>query len=60
MNEEWAFATKLTDLSENGECFDSELEIFEVKFLGEMDVDEPRSEKLTAQTIKSLISKAKG
>lgn len=50
----------MTDLSENGECFDTELEIYDVKFLGDMDVDEPRSEKLTAQTIKTIISKAKG
>lgn len=60
LNEEWAFATKMTDLSENGEVFDTEMEIFDVKLLGDMDVDEPRSEKLTAQTIKSIIAKAKG
>lgn len=62
LNEEFAFATKMAELSETNEDCDasSDIEIFEVKFLGEMFVEEARSDKITAQSIKNIITEAKG
>ncbi|XP_031624144.1 low density lipoprotein receptor adapter protein 1-A-like [Contarinia nasturtii] len=61
--EDWAFATKLTDLSENYEddCENaySDLEIFQAKFLGSTTIQAAKSEKATANAIKSIISSAK-
>lgn len=62
--EDWSFSTKLTDLSENfedeGENGYPELEIFQVKFLGCSTIHAAKSEEATANTIKSIITAAKG
>lgn len=63
LSEEWAFATKLKDLNETEDdrC-DSDLadiDIFAVKFLGSTLIDEPRSEKVTANAVQHMISKTK-
>lgn len=62
--EDWAFATKLADLSENmddeNENAFHDLEIFQVKFLGSSTVNAAKSEEATANAIKSIISTAKG
>lgn len=62
--EDWAFATKLADLSENmddeNENAFPDLEIFQVKFLGSSTVNAAKSEEATANAIKSIISTAKG
>lgn len=64
IGEDWSFATKLTDLSENfedeGENGYPELEIFQVKFLGCSTIHAAKSEEATANTIKSIITAAKG
>lgn len=64
VGEDWSFATKLTDLSENFEDENEtrypELEIFQVKFLGCSTIHAPKSEEVTANTIKSIITAAKG
>lgn len=64
VGEDWSFATKLTDLSENlddeNEFGYPDLEIFQVKFLGSTTIDAAKSEEATANAIKSIISTAKG
>lgn len=65
VGENWAFASKLSDLSENfdedgGENGFSDLDIFTVKFLGSTSVKTPKSEIVTANAIKNIISTAKG
>lgn len=62
--ENWAFASKLSDLSENfdddgSENVFSDLEIFSVKFLGCTPVNAAKSEMVTANAIKNIISTAK-
>ncbi|XP_055304873.1 low density lipoprotein receptor adapter protein 1-like isoform X2 [Sitodiplosis mosellana] len=63
VGEDWAFATKLTDLCENFEDENEngfpELEIFQVKFLGCSTIHAAKSEAVTANTIKSIITAAK-
>lgn len=60
LNEEWAFATKLKDFGETeDERCDNEIDIFEVKFLGSTLIDEPRSETVTANAVKHMVSKTK-
>lgn len=68
VGENWAFASKLSDLSENfdedggggGENGFSDLDIFTVKFLGSTTVKAAKSEVVTANAIKNIISTAKG
>lgn len=64
VGEDWAFATKLTDLSENFEDEHDnrfpELEIFQVKFLGCSKIHAAKSEEATANAIKNIITTAKG
>lgn len=65
VGENWAFASKLSDLSENfdddgGENRFSDLEIFTVKFLGSTTVKAAKSDEATANAIKNIISTAKG
>lgn len=64
VGEDWAFATKLADLSENFEDENengfSELEIFQVKFIGSTTIHAAKSEEATANAIKTIISTAKG
>lgn len=67
VGENWAFASKLSDLSENfdedgggGENGFSDLDIFTVKFLGSASVKAAKSEVTTANAIKNIISAAKG
>lgn len=65
MDEDWAFAKKFTEFSDNNDENEksnelSDLEIFQVKFLGSTTVDAPKSEKVTANAIKSIITTAKG
>lgn len=63
LSEEWAFATKLKDFNEaeDDRCDNdlTDIEIFAVKFLGSTLIDEPRSEKVTANAIQHMISKTK-
>lgn len=65
VGENWAFASKLSDVSENfeddgGENRFSDLEIFTVKFLGCTTVKAAKSEIATASAIKNVLSAAKG
>lgn len=64
VGEDWAFATKLTGLSENfedeNETGYSDLEIFQVKFLGCSTIHAEKSEEATANAIKTIIATAKG
>lgn len=61
--EDWTFATKLTDLSENTDENENngvDLEIFHVKYIGKTAINAPKSEGATANAIKQIISTAKG
>lgn len=65
VGENWAFASTLSDVSENFDDDASEngfsnLEIFTVKFLGSTTVQAAKSEIATANAIKNIISAAKG
>lgn len=60
VGEEWTFATKLTDFSEeDNDNGNSDLEIFSVKFLGCSKINAAKSEEATANAIKNIISTAK-
>lgn len=61
-DDDWNFATKLTELSESNEENGYERhdsDIFHVKFIGKTNIDSPKSEEATAKAIKSIISTAK-
>lgn len=63
-DDDWTFERNLTEpldtIDENEKCHElSDLEIFQVKYLGSTTVDTPKSEKATANAIKSIITSAK-
>lgn len=64
MNEEWGFAISLKDFAEYPEDNEiendsPELEIFQLKYLGSLEVESPKSEEETAAAIKKIISASK-
>lgn len=61
-DDDWNFATKLTELSESNEesAYEShDSDIFHVKFIGKTRIESPKSEEATANAIKTIISTAK-
>lgn len=59
MDDDWGCTKELTDDNIENRTDYSDLEIFQVKFVGSTAVDAPQSEKVTAHAIKNIISAAK-
>lgn len=65
LNEDWNFAISLKDFAEIPEeneldNHSPQLDMFQVKFLGCIDVESPKSEEETAAAIKKIVSQSKG
>lgn len=65
LNEDWAFAINLKDFAEIPEENEIDndsplLDMFQVKFLGSLEVESPKSEQETAAAIKKIVSQSKG
>lgn len=65
LNEDWSFSINLKDFAEIPEENELDndsphLDMFQVKFLGSIDVESPKSEEETAAAIKKIVSQSKG